>query len=244
MEPIGNRSDWVSRAQGLVRDWRAEVDGLANSDAAPIRPERLCTEITKYLPSDAVLVADTGHAGIWTGAMVDLNHPGQSYLRAAGSLGWAFPAALGAKCALPDRPVLCFTGDGGFWYHIGEMETAARYGINAVIVVNNNRSLNQDKRGTERAYAGYDGNSDEIWQFRDTDFARVAEAMGCFGIRVDQPGQIQSALEQAFASGRPAVVDVVTDIEGIAPPPWSPWPKGTSQSQTLSTAASTSRAAS
>ena len=81
--------------------------------------------------------------------------------------------------------MVCFTGDGGFWYHIGELETAARYGINAVVVVNDNHSLNQDRRGTERAYSGYEGNSDEIWQFQDIDFSRLAEATGCFGIRVD-----------------------------------------------------------
>ena len=222
LEPIGPRSEWTDRVQEIVRQWREEVDPLVNSDAVPILPERLCKELTEYLPSDAVLVADTGHAGIWTGSMVDLKHPGQSYLRAAGSLGWGFPAALGAKCALPDRPVICFTGDGGFWYHIGELETASRYGIPAVIVVNDNHSLNQDRRGDERAYEGRAGNSDEIWQFQDIDLARLAEATGCLGIRVDDPNQIQSAIEQAVASGRPAVVDVKTDMDGIAPAPWGP----------------------
>ena len=223
LEPIGPRREWVSLAQQLVRDWRAEVSPLAHSDAVPIRPERLCRELTEALPSDAVLVADTGHAGIWTGTMVDLKSPQQSYLRAAGSLGWAFPATLGAKCAAPDRPVVGFTGDGGFWYHIGELETAARYGINAVMVVNNNHSLNQDKRGTERAYAGVaGGNSDEIWQFTNVNLARVAESMGCMGIRVERPGDIRSAIQRALASGRPAVVDVATDMNAVAPPPWSP----------------------
>ena len=135
-------------------------------------------------------------------------------------MGWGLPAAIGAKCAVPDRPVLCFTGDGGFWYHISELETALRYGINTVTVVNNNHSLNQEKRGTERTYAAYSGNSDEIWHFLDTDLAKVAQAIGCFGIRVERPSQLPSALEQAFASGKPAVVDVVADIEGIAPPAW------------------------
>ena len=153
--------------------------------------------------------------------MIDLKHPEQSFLRAAGSLGWAFPAALGAKCAVPDRPVLCFTGDGGFWYHMQEMETALRYGINAIIVVNDNQSLNQEKRSNERLYAGQPGNSDELWRFRDVDLAKVAEAVGCFAIRVEHPNEIQSALEQAIASNRPAVLDVVTDIDGIAPPAWN-----------------------
>ena len=222
LEPMGDRSDWVDRAQQLVREWRDDVAPLANSEAVPIRPERLCTELTKALPSDAILLADTGHAGIWTGSMVDLKHPEQSYLRAAGSLGWALPAALGAKCAAPDRPVISFTGDGGFWYHIAELETAARHSINAVILVNNNRALNQNKSGDDLAYQGFPGSPAELYEFSEVDLAKTAEAMGCFGIKVDQPGQIQSALEQALASGKPAVVDVVTDIDGMAPPPWSP----------------------
>ena len=227
LEPMSGNQDWVDRAGQLVRDWRESVAPLSNSDAVPIKPERLCAELTKMLPSDAVLMCDTGHSGIWTGSMVDLKYPEQSYLRAAGSLGWGLSAALGAKCAAPDRPVICFTGDGGFWYHIGELETAARYGINAVILVNDNQALNQNKRGDDAAYRssedqGFEGNPAELYGFSNLDLSKIAESMGCFGIRVEQPSEIQGALEQAIASGRPAVVDVRTDIEGMAPPPWSP----------------------
>ena len=222
LEPLGPRTEWVNRAQQLVQEWREEVAPLANSDAVPMRPERLCKEITDFLPDNGMLVSDTGHSGIWTGTMVDLNHPNQRFLRCAGSLGWAFPAALGAKCADPDRTVVCFTGDGGFWYHLSEVETAVRYGINTVTVVNNNHSLNQEKRGNERAYesVGFTGNSDELWVFPDTNFAKLAEDMGGFGIRVEDPADLQDAMAQAAASGKPAIVDVVTDVEGIAPRAW------------------------
>jgi len=222
MEPMGERKEWVERAQQLVKEWKDEVEPLYNSGAVPILPQRLCNDLTKSLPSDAILLADTGHAGIWTGSMVDLNHPEQSYLRAAGSLGWGLPAALGAKCAAPERPVICFTGDGGFWYHIGELETAVRHGINAVTVVNNNRALSQNMRGDLVAYQGYSGNPTELFAFTDVDISKIAESMGCFGIQVTDPNQIQSAIEQALASGRPAVVEVITDIEEMAPVPWSP----------------------
>ena len=224
LEPIGSRSEWTARAQQLVAEWRDDVAPRVNSEAVPIIPERLCNEITGFLPSDAMLVADTGHAGIWTGSMIDLNQSGQGYIRCAGSLGWGLSAAMGAKCALPDRPVLCFSGDGGFWYHIAELETAVRNNINVVTVINNNSALSQDQRGDHRAYEGIGGGApEELWRFTDTDFSKVAESMGCFGIRVERPGDIQSALEQAFASGRPAVVDVVTDqLDSLAPTPWSP----------------------
>ena len=224
LEPIGGRGQWTERAQQLVREWREEVAPRVNSDAVPIIPERLCREITEFLPPDAMLVADTGHAGIWTGSMIDLNHPGQGYIRCAGSLGWGLSAAMGAKCALPDRPVVCFSGDGGFWYHIAELETAVRNNINVVTVINNNSALSQDQRGDARAYAGLEGGRpEELWQFTDTNFAAVAQAMGCFGVRVERPGEIRGALEQALASGRPAVVDVATDpLDSLAPAPWAP----------------------
>jgi acetolactate synthase I/II/III large subunit len=221
-EPSAPRTEWLARVQQLVHAWREEVAPLAHSDASPIRPERLCTELTAWLPNDAVLVTDTGHSGIWTGTLVDAKDPNQRFLRCAGSLGWAFPAAIGVKCALPDRPVICFTGDGGFWYHFGELETAVRYGINTVTVVNNNHSLNQEKRGNERYYGGEPGNVEELWVFPDTDFSKIAEDMGGFGIRVHHPGEIQGALDKAVASGKPAVVDVVSDINGIAPRAWTP----------------------
>ena len=222
LEPIGGNAGWVAQAQGHVQNWRTENEPVLNSDAVPIRPERLCQELTNFLPSDAVLLADTGHAGIWTGSMVELQHPGQSYLRAAGSLGWGLPAALGAKCGVPDRPVVCWTGDGGMWYHIGELETAVRYGINAVIVVHNNGGLNQDRRGDEAAYVGREGNPDELWRFTDTNFAQIAESMGALGIRVTDPNQINSALDQAVSANRPAVVDIVSDGDVAAEPPWGP----------------------
>ena len=224
LEPTSNRTEWTSRAAELVTQWREEVLPRATSNAVPIIPERLCNELTQALPPNSILVADTGHAGIWTGSMVDLNHTGQDYIRCAGSLGWGLSGAIGVKCALPNRPVICFSGDGGFMYHIAELETAVRYNIPVVSVVNNNHGLLQDKRGDDRAYQAVPGShSSDLWEFNDVDMSKVAEAMGAFGIRVDQPQDIQNAIEQALASGRPAVVDVVTDpLDSEAPIPWSP----------------------
>jgi acetolactate synthase-1/2/3 large subunit len=222
LEPMEPRTGWVRRAQQLVGEWRAEVALLCNSDAAPMRPERLCREITEFLPAHAVVVSDTGHSGIWSGTMIDFTKPGQRYIRCAGSLGWALPASLGVKCALPNTPVFCFTGDGGFYYHLAELETAVRYGINAVIVVNDNRSLNQETRLFDAAYGGQQrGKSREMWVFEDVNLAKVAEAMGCFALRVERPSELKGALEQAFAANKPAVLDVVSDIKALAARGWS-----------------------
>jgi acetolactate synthase I/II/III large subunit len=217
-----DRNAWLGRAQQLVRDWRAEIEPLRQSDAVPIRPERLCMELTEALPEDAVLVADTGYSAIWTATMVDLKHPGQTYLRAAGSLGWAFPAALGVKCAVPDRPVVCFTGDGGFWYHLAEMETARRFNIHTVTIVNNNNGLAQGIPDIGKIYAGRAGSAEELYRFEPVSFARIAEEMGCRGERVEDPAKIGQAIRQGLAAGRPAVIEVMTGLDYHAPGPWSP----------------------
>ena len=216
------RTGWINRVQKLVRDWKESMSDVVNSDILPMRPERLCREISDNLPSDAILVSDTGHSGIWTGTMIDLKHPGQSFIRCAGSLGWGLPAAVGAKCAAPHRPVLCFIGDGGIWYHLSDLETARRCGINPVILVNDNHSLNQEQGGVEEIYGGRSAGSDELWLFPEVDFAKIAESMGCFGIVVHKPSELSSALDQAFSSGKPAVVDVKTHLEGVAPQPYLP----------------------
>jgi acetolactate synthase-1/2/3 large subunit len=213
---------WSAHAQELVRQWRAEVAPLRASDASPIRPERLCREVEAWLPSDAILVADTGYAATWSSTLIGLTQPGQRYLRCAGSLGWAFPAALGARCACPDRPVVCFTGDGGFWYHLSELETARRCGIPVVTVVNNNAALGQCVGSIRKLYAGQPGKPEEMYAFSPVSFARIAEEMGCLGIRVETPDRIAPALRAALASGRPAVVDVVTDLGCRPPDAWAP----------------------
>ena len=221
-ETVPPRTTWVTRVQTLVQAWRADMRPMADADIVPMRPERLCRELTDYLPSDTILVSDTGHSGIWTGTMLDLKYPDQMFIRCAGSLGWGLPAAMGAKCARPDRPILCFTGDGGIWYHMTELDTALKSGINTVTVVNNNHALNQEKAGVESVYGGQTPGSDELWLFPDADFASMAKAMGCFGITVHKPSELAGALDQAFAANKPAVVDVKTHLDGIAPVAWTP----------------------
>jgi acetolactate synthase-1/2/3 large subunit len=212
------RKNWIGEVQTICRAWREKYQSALTSDAVPIRPERLCHELTRHVPGDAIVVVDTGHAGMWMGGMFDLTSPRQSYMRSAGHLGWAFPAGLGAKCACPDRPVVTFTGDAGFWYHIAEVETAARWNINAVTVVNNNGGGNQSKRGFDRVYGGKQTDkARELWTFNKTDFARIAQDMGALGIRVEQAFAFPAALAQALAAQRPAVIDVVTDIDALAP---------------------------
>jgi acetolactate synthase I/II/III large subunit len=212
------RKAWIAETQKICGEWQSKYKSALETDALPIRPERLCHELSQHVPDDVIVVVDTGHAGMWMGGMFDLKSPRQSYMRSAGHLGWAFPAGLGAKCACPDRPVVTFTGDAGFWYHIAEIETAARWNIAAVTVVNNNGGGNQSKRGFDRVYGGQQTEkAREMWTFSKVNFARIAEDMGALGIRVEKASAFPAALAQALAAGRPAVIDVVTDIEALAP---------------------------
>jgi acetolactate synthase-1/2/3 large subunit len=212
------RASWVKEIATLRSDWYAKYKADLASDAVPIHPARICGELTQNIPDNAIVVVDTGHAGMWMGGMYDLRSPSQSYIRSAGHLGWAFPAGIGAKAACPQRPVVVFTGDAGFWYHIAEVETAVRWNIASVTIVNNNGGGNQSKRGFDRAYGGEQtAKARELWTYNPMNFAKLAEDMGALGIRVERPGDIAPALQRALAAKRPAVIDIATDIEALAP---------------------------
>ena len=215
-------SGFADEAARIVGDWRASMVALTEKNTAPIAVERLCAEVTRALPLDGILVADTGYSGIWTGTMIELNGAGQTYLRAAGSLGWAFPASLGAKCAAGDRKVVCFTGDGGFYYHLAELESARRCGIAVTVIVNNNSGFGQNLTGVNRIAGNRPGRGEELIRFGPTDFTAVARSFGVRGIRVEQPSEIAPALREALAADETVVLDVVTDLEPRAPAPWTP----------------------
>jgi len=213
------RAAWLASVYDLKASWQARHNAVMTSDDLPMRPERLTTDLTSIMPDDAVVLVDTGHAGMWMSQYFDLTQPEQDYLRSCGHLGWAFSAGIGAKCAVPDRPVIVFTGDAGFYYHLAEIETAVRYNINTVTIVNDNSGGNQSKRGFDRAYRGAPTEaSRRMWTYNDVDLAKVATDMGALGIRVDKPGDLRPSLERALAAGRPALIDVRTDIEVTAPP--------------------------
>jgi acetolactate synthase-1/2/3 large subunit len=118
--------------------------------------------------------------------------------------------------------VVCFCGDGAFYYPLAELETAKRRNLPVVVVVNNNSAFGQGLPSVRALYAGAPGDPDEIIRFGPTDFAEVARAFGVEGIRVERPDQIRPALDRAIALRAPVVVDVVTDAEPRAPVPWSP----------------------
>ena len=213
---------WATHVTKEVQAWRDAMEVHCRSDARPIRVERLCREISQALPENGVLVADTGYSGIWTATMLDLPYEGQSYLRAAGSLGWSFPAALGAQIGAPDRPVVCFSGDGAFYYHLTELETQRRRHIPSVTVINNNSGFGQGVFKVKSYYEGRSGSPEEINRFGPTDFAAIARDFGVDGFRIEDPADLGPVLRQAIAARKPALIDVITDVMPRAPEAWNP----------------------
>lgn len=208
-------SEWVAMAQRELRAWRDGEDERVHGDVIPIRPERLAVELVKACPENTLYVTDTGYVGTWAGVFMDLP-AGRNFLHCEGSLGWAFPAAIGAKAAVPHRPVVAFSGDGGFFYHLAELETAVRNRINVVTVVLNNQAMAFQ---THLLHALWPDSPDldKLSEFSDTSFADIARAMGGWGRRVTDPRDIGNAVRQAIDADRPAVLDVVIDQNAIAP---------------------------
>lgn len=215
------RKGWHEQARKHVDEWNKLIADLPQQDQ-PMWPSRLCRELTEILPDDAIVVSDTGYSAQWSGNMIGITKPNQSYHRAAGSLGWSFPAALGAKCGAPDKPVVVFTGDGGFYYHALELETARRWGINIVVVLNNNGGLAQGQRTINAAYGNRAGRKEELFEFGEFSFEKFAQQFDCFGATVEKASDFAKAFKSALASNKPAVIDVRTQFTAIAPDPWLP----------------------
>ncbi|NND50176.1 MAG: thiamine pyrophosphate-binding protein, partial [Rhizobiales bacterium] len=192
----GDNAGWVDECQKKVAAWREEAAKHRESSASPIRPERWMKEIGDNMPENALVVSDTGHTAMWAVQQLWVDHTNWDFIRCAGSLGWGFPAAIGAKCAVPERPVICVTGDGGLWYHLTELETAVRHNIPTVTIVNNNSALNQEYSIFTAAYDGKPSDKwKEMWYFNKVSFAKLAEDMGALGIRVEDPSELGGAIK-------------------------------------------------
>ncbi|OGO22618.1 MAG: hypothetical protein A2144_14015 [Chloroflexi bacterium RBG_16_50_9] len=123
--------------------------------------------------------------------------------------------AMGAQVAAPNRRVINIAGDGAFGYNIMELETCLRYNLPVVNIILNNRCYG----ATKAPEPGLKGQSSgESYDFAPQDFSKIAQAFGAFGVRVEKPQEIRSAIEAALASRKPAVVDVVTSAsEAFSP---------------------------
>ncbi|UCE11082.1 MAG: thiamine pyrophosphate-binding protein [Candidatus Thorarchaeota archaeon] len=206
----------MANCREAQENWLADFREQGKSDQIPIHPLRLIQEVRDFYPRDAISIADGGNIVVWSVYLNRIYRP-RTFLwpSDSGHLGVGTGYAIGAKLAHPEKEVYVISGDGAFMFNAQELETARRRKIPFTVIIGNDRAYGMIKAGQkglyDERYVGVD--------FTDTRYDKMAEAMGCFGIRVDTPEKIGPALEEARNSGLPAVVDVVVDPDvNLAPP--------------------------
>lgn len=209
----GLNKAWVDVAKARAQ-WETELQGEVRAEAEPIQAQFVAQVIRKVLPENGLVVVDAGNGGKHVRSYFKSFEPGTFMcMDDWAAVGGSFPIALGAKLARPDRPVLCASGDMGAMCNIGELETAMRENIPVVYVVFNDQGL-----GNERAFQNehYGGRFFAV-DYNNPDFGALARVFGAHGEHVTRPGELEPALRRAFASGKPAIVNVMIDKNTLAP---------------------------
>ena len=209
-------SAWTTSVQQRILGWKQSFkqESQLAAVSGPLGPAAVIAALNEIVRDDDIVVADTGYMGAWAGALLNLRKPGRHFLRAAGSLGWAFPAALGAQLAAPDARVICVIGDGGFGYHVGDIETALRCKIPVIVIVLNNGGLAFEYQMQKYHY---DTIVPEVNDFYPTDYSAIATAYGAEGARVATYDDLRTYLRRAYSSRSPYVLDVLVDRESYPP---------------------------
>lgn len=204
------RADYLAEIPVKMQRWHDDVAAeRLYSDETPVNMARLITELNNHLPDDGHLIADGGFAAHWGGLLFNSKKARRTFVpdRGFASIGYGLPGAMGAQLASPEATVVGLTGDGGFNMVLGELETARRMGLGLTVIVVNNAASGYVKALQHLMYGEGNYQSSDL---AETNYAKLAEAMGCHGIRVEEPGQLADALKAAFAEkNRPSVIDVM-----------------------------------
>jgi thiamine pyrophosphate-dependent acetolactate synthase large subunit-like protein len=191
--------------------WRAEKQRrLADDRGQGVNSAAVFAAMTRQVPHDAVIAVDVGNHAYSFGRYFECTEQAVLMSGYLGSIGFGYPAAMGAWAAAPDRPIVAVTGDGGFGQYLAELTTAVKYGMNITHVLLDNASLG--KISKEQQAERYD-----VWQtsLHNPDFAAYAELCGALGLRVETADQLDDALARALAHDGPALIDVVCDPDLI-----------------------------
>jgi acetolactate synthase-1/2/3 large subunit len=209
-----DRSAWVSELRRVEDEKRAAEEAERADDRSPLHPMRLYRELDEVLDRDAIVIGDGGDFVSYAGRVVNTYQPG-CWLDPGpfGCLGSGPGYALAAKLAHPDRQVVLLLGDGAFGFSGMEFDTLSRHGVNVVGVMGNNGIWALEKHPMEFLY-GYSVAADLVPERR---YDQMVEALGCHGSLVRTPAELKPALEQAFSSGQPALVNVLTDPTVVYP---------------------------
>jgi acetolactate synthase-1/2/3 large subunit len=209
------RSGLEAEIATAVRDWRAITEGLRTRNGGPVRPERVMAELDRRMTAEDIAVADASYASIWIVGGLTARRAGQRFLtpRGIAGLGWGLPMAIGAQMAAPGRRVVCLCGDGGFGHSWAELETLRRLNLPITVMVLNNGILGYQKHAEDVIFGAH---TDAV-DFTAVDHAAIARACGVAGVRIERGEDAGPALDAAFASGKPALLDIVTDPEARPP---------------------------
>lgn len=226
VDEIGDRMSGISMTkvdpEVIAEKRESQMTQIAefDSDAVPIRPERFVTELSRVLPDEAIILADPGTPTPYLAAYLRLSRAGRWFVapRAHGALGYALPAVVGAYQARPQSKIFGVMGDGGFGMSAGELETIVRLKLPVVLIVLANSSYGWIKAGQKARGDNYFG-----VDFSNINHAQVARAYGLEGIRVEDPAQLKTALQEAADSKSPILVEVVTQPLQEAKAPVSKW---------------------
>ena len=202
------RTNYCSHVAEKMEEWRKSVAPRLTSEEVPINMARLMNELNLILPRDAILVADGGFAAHWGGLLFDTKKAGRGFLpdRGFASIGYGLPGAMGASLA-EAGPVVSITGDGGFNMTLGELETARRMNLAFTIIVVNNAASGYVKALQHLMYGEGAYQSSDL---AETNYASTAEALGCKGIRVEDPNEIRNAISKGLNNKDcPTVIDLV-----------------------------------
>ena len=202
------RAAYAAEVPARMRKWIDEAQPRLRSDEVPVNMARMIAELNRLMPDDAIMVADGGFAAHWTGLLHDTKRAGRHFVpdRGFASIGYGLPGSMGAQLAAPKRRVVGLTGDGGFNMTIGELETARRAGTPFVLMVVNNAASGYVKALQHAMYGGKYQSSDLV----EMDYARIASAFGCKGIRVERPDQLDGAIRAGLENtDTPTVIDVM-----------------------------------
>ena len=207
------RAGYAAEVKARMAKWRADVDHRLTSMESPINMARMIHELNRLLDPTALLVADGGFAAHWCGLLYDTKIPGRGFVpdRGFASIGYGLPGAMGAKLAAPGRQVVGITGDGGFNMTFGELETAKRMRLGFTLLVVNNAASGYVKALQHLMYGQGGYQSSDLVEMH---YANIATAMGCNGIRVEDPDRLAGAIESGLNTGHiPTIIDVVVTRE-------------------------------
>ena len=206
---VAHRSDrsFLEQAQAEMEDWRALQAERAEPGEPPIKPDAIPFHLGRSLPDRAILCGDSGTVTTWA-ARTELRR-GQmfSFSGTMCSMMAALPYAIGAQVAYPDRPVVALTGDGSLTMMMGELATLAQYDLPVKVVVMRNDVLGLIK-WEQMAFLG---NPQYGVQLAPVDFAKVAEACGLRGVRIEDPARVGDQLKDAINAPGPAVIEAIVD---------------------------------